>query len=189
MLKKAMIALAGVATLAIAAPAAATTYTIPTTTSSNGTVYGSYTASVGAGPFSDTFSFTLPSAAYTISSALVYASGVSVSLGSFNISNVVTLNSATLNGLAASISSSSLPAGIATLTSYTASASNVPGGSTNTLTINGSAAGANAYQILIAATPAVPEPETWAMMIAGMGVVGAMALRARRRPLDQAATA
>ena len=68
-------------------------------------------------------------------------------------------------------------------------AGNVYGGFTNTLTINGSAAGVNAYQILIAATPAVPEPETWAMMIAGMGVVGAMAMRARRRPLDQAATA
>lgn len=181
MLKNAFLALASALVLAGANPASATTITLPTTTSSSGTVYGEYTATVGTGAFSNTYTFSLPSAAYTINTALVYASGTSFSLGSFSSSNVITLTSATLNGVAASIANSTLPLGIASLTTYTASASNVAGSTTNTLTISGVAAGANAYQILIAATPAVPEPETWAMMIAGMGVVGAAALRARRR--------
>jgi hypothetical protein len=181
MLKKAIMALAGAVALAGAFPASATTITLPTTTASNGTIYSSYTANVAAGPFIDSYSFTLPSSAYTISTALVYALGTSISFNGFSTSNVIQLTSATLNGISASISNSSLPAGIATLTTYTASASNVPGGSSNTLTISGSAAGANAYQILIAATPAVPERETWAIMIAGMGVVGVAAMRARRR--------
>lgn len=189
MFKKAIMALAGAAALAGATPASAATITLPTSTTTSGTVYSTYTSAVTAGSFNDTYTFTLPSSAYTITTALVYALGSSISLGNFSSSNVITLTSATLNGVAATINSSTLNAGIASLTSYTASASNVAGTTTNTLTISGLASGTNAYQILIAATPAVPEPETWAMLIAGMGVVGAAALRARRRQQGEAAIA
>jgi len=79
MLKKAIMALAGAVALAGAFPASATTITLPTTTASNGTIYSSYTANVAAGPFIDSYSFTLPSSAYTISTALVYALGTSIS--------------------------------------------------------------------------------------------------------------
>jgi hypothetical protein len=48
--------------------------------------------------------------------------------------------------------------------------------------LNGAARQGQAYQLNLAA---VPEPETWGMLLAGLGVVGVALKRRRRNPLPQ----
>ena len=50
------------------------------------------------------------------------------------------------------------------------------------LMLNGAARQGQAYQLNLAA---VPEPETWGMLLAGLGVVGVALKRRRRNPLPQ----
>jgi hypothetical protein len=92
---------------------------------------------------------------------------------SFADATNISFTEATLNGFAMTISN-----GAPLATAYTLSQIFSPGG-VNTLVLKGVAGGSASYSGTVNFTVApVPEPTTWAMMIAGLGIAGA-ALRRR----------
>jgi hypothetical protein len=121
------------------------------------------------GSFTDTWNFTLPSGfeSATISSILT------------STSNNVNFTSVTLNGVPFTVDSTGAFESEHLLNGFT-------NGGPQTLVVsgnvNGEGVGSGAYGGTVAFSPAVPEPATWALMIAGVALAGG-ALRLARRPL------
>lgn len=119
------------------------------------------TGKAGGGTFSDEYSFDLAG-----------TSDVIGSVGSFFGS--VSFNSVLIDGKALTLTSKP--------TGYGFDFSGL-GKGTHTLTVEGTfAKGGNSYIGSVYATPAVPEPESLALALAGMGAMGVVARR--RRPRD-----
>jgi hypothetical protein len=118
------------------------------------------TSKAGGGTFSDDFSFDL--------------SGLSTVTGSVgSLFGTVSFSSALIDGNALTLSS--------TPTGYGFSLTGLAAGA-HTLTIEGAfPKGGHAYIGSLYATPAVPEPESLALALAGVGVLGTVVRRRQRR--------
>jgi hypothetical protein len=132
----------------------------------------SFASTIGQGSFSDTFTFTLPHAAYSISAFF--------NTVSLPASSGLRFTSATLNGHAFAISSQTTNLGFTTLGVTTGIVGNVFSTGVNTLTFTGTAplTGSLAGTLAVAA---VPEPSQWAFMIAGLIGIAFVYQRQRRR--------
>ena len=127
------------------------------------------TGTVAAGSFSDTYNFTFP-----LTGSVASESAVSLNVGTLlGISNIavslytagnVLVGSGTTAGSSASLFNVPLAAGAPYYFRVTGTGSGSAGG---------------IYSFLASAT-AVPEPGTYAMMFAGLGIVALMGLRRRQ---------
>lgn len=106
-----------------------------------------------------------------------YASASAVNI-SFGTVDKITFTEGSLNGVALAFATTGLAGGGVLTTAYTLSQVFSAGG-TNTLILKGTAGSTSSYSGTVNFTVSpVPEPATWAMMIAGLGIAGA-ALRRR----------
>jgi hypothetical protein len=164
--------------LMVAAPAAhAAPYSFGSLAVGESFTQGSTLYSSGT---TDTFSFTLESAGSLLSE------GATVAFSFFNLtfdgafSSVSLFNSSNANALVASGNLTNGGKG------FTLSAANLLAGNTYTLSVTGAAIGtggaAATYAVAGAVSP-VPEPESYAMMLAGLAVMGAIA---RKRSQNKA---
>ena len=132
-------------------------------------------ASTVAGNFTDSWTFNLGSAS-TVAASI---SNVAVSFGSFALGGITGF-SALLNGVTplnlSSFTSNSGP--VSASTQVLATSSNLPAG-LFTLNVSGNAESGASYggSLSAATVSAVPEPETFAMLLAGLGMMGAIARR------------
>lgn len=132
-------------------------------------------ASTVAGNFNDTWTFNLGSAS-TVAASI---SNVAISFGSFAFGGITDF-SALLNGVSllnlSSFTSQSGP--VSVTTQVLTGGSSVPAG-LFTLKVSGNAGLGASYGGSIVAAPvsAVPEPETFTMLLAGLGMMGAIARR------------
>ena len=137
---------------------------IPPTASFSNTVVGS---------FSDTWQFTLGSPSVVAASL----TNVQVTFGSLSVGGIEDF-AASLNGtpLLLSTLSSSVPP--ITVTTQVLAGSTTFAAGTYVLTVTGNVIGGAtaSYGGNIVAAP-VPEPESYAMLLAGLGVMGAIAVR------------
>lgn len=135
-----------------------------------------------SGTFTDTFSFS-----YTGDAIIDVWLNTSVSLSKLATQQIV-FTSATLNGMALSIDPSVTTGG----TRFSsASLYETPASGSFTLVVNGYAGLLGSNNQLISAsysgglnvfpTTPVPEPESYALMLAGLGVIGFVARRRRQR--------
>lgn len=127
---------------------------------------GNYTAEFGQShnaAFEDTYTFTPQLGNGLVDSVLS-------SIGFTNASNI-NFTSVTLNGVALTISNGVIDSA-ATLTQ-------IPASGLLTLIVKGTSGSAASYSGVLNVT-AVPEPETYAMMLAGLGLVGFAAARRRK---------
>lgn len=148
--------------------ASAVTYNIGTLPLAPGVYSNTAVLPFSATPFTDRYDFVFPTGGATAS-----GSAVSVNVtGLFNIGDIKV-----------SLFNSSNVLVNAGTPGVSSSLFNVPlaGGASYYYTVTGTALGAvgGAYSFIASAAP-VPEPETYALMLAGVGVIGFMA--ARRRP-------
>ncbi|MCE2915684.1 MAG: FxDxF family PEP-CTERM protein [Rubrivivax sp.] len=158
---------AAVALVAGSASSMAVTYNIGTMPLAP-LVY-SNTASVALGSFSDTYNFVFPMLGDQAS-----ASAVSIQLqGLLDIRNLTVSLFDSGNTLIAS----GTPGTSSSVNNVT-----LVGGSSYYYTVTGTATGlvGGAYAFIASASP-IPEPSTYAMMIAGIGAVGFLAMRRRQR--------
>lgn len=176
MFKKCAVA-ATIAFSMFAAQAASTTVTdlgLVTTTSTKGT-------NTTDGSFEDFFNFTvgvnagsiLVSTAATFSNYGVSLTNLALYLGTYT-------TTASLSGLTPIVSSTSpvfsdLGGGIMVDTIASKSFALSPA-ATYTLAVNGTSVGDSRYTTIVQLAP-VPEPETYAMLLAGLGVMGFVAKR------------
>lgn len=188
MFKKCAVA-ATIAFSVFAAQAASTTVTdlgLVTTTTTKGT-------NTTNGSFEDFFNFTVGANAGSIlvSTAATFANyGVSLSSLSLYLGTYTTTSS--LFGLTPIVSSatpvfSDLGGGIMVDTVATKSFSLDPA-ATYTLAVNGTSVGDSRYTTIVQLAP-VPEPETYAMLLAGLGVMGFVARRRKNTPKADTAAA
>jgi hypothetical protein len=146
--------------LSLASIGSAYADTITLTPGAGGSYTGYYGATHTAGSFTDEYVFT-PSVGTSLVDALVSSSGFST------ITNI-DFTSATLNGQALTVTNG--------VFDFAFTAAQLPLSGELTLVLNG-ISGANAsYSGVINVLP-VPEPETYALMLAGVGVIGFMARR------------
>jgi hypothetical protein len=160
---------AGVLLATAAASASAVTYTIGTMPLAPAIYSNTASLPFSNAPFTDRYDFVFPAGGVTASGSAV---SVNVS-GLLNISDIkVSLFTA---------SGTALGSGG---TGVSSQLFNVPltGGASYYYTVTGTANGAvgGAYSFIASAAP-VPEPSTYALMIAGIGAVGFMAMRRRER--------
>lgn len=128
------------------------------TLSASPALLGSVTAAAAPGSFLDSYSFVLNDVSDVTGS-------VGTFFGSYSFSKVY------LDGVDV--------APVATTTGYGFSFSSISSG-THVLKIEGTvAAGFNGYTGAVTATPAVPEPESLALLLGGVGIVGLVARRRR----------
>lgn len=132
----------------------------------------SFAKTVAAGSFLDTWTFNLTTPSIVAASA----TNIAISFGNFSFGGI-DLFAASLNGVALGLSTfASSNNGVTVTTQVLAGSTNLPAG-TFSLTVSGMAsAGGASYGGNIVATP-VPEPETLAMMLAGLGAVCFLARR------------
>jgi hypothetical protein len=146
--------------LSMASIGSAYAETITLTAGADGSYTGYFGASHTAGSFTDEYVFT-PSVGTSLVDALISSSGFS------KVTNI-DFTSATLNGKALEITNGTFD--------FAYTASQLPLSGSLSLIISG-VSGANAsYAGTVNVLP-VPEPETYALMLAGVGVVGFMARR------------
>lgn len=159
---------AAIAAFGMSATSQATTFVNINLQPSAGILTSLFGASeVDAGGFSHVFNFTLTD------EGLASGSLVTIALTAVGAAGDIDFSSAFLDGTAFSFGANGYAEmGVLTLTHLTAGA--------HTITVNGSAVGGGSYSGTLNVAP-VPEPATWAMMIAGIGIVGfAMRRRADR---------
>jgi hypothetical protein len=155
-----------------------------------GTVVGTKTfeATTATGTFNDLYTFTsgltAPAglAATSVSFDIYGATVTGATLYAGTYTNVADLASAVSISAPTQIISSN--SGSATITTLASSANLVMNG-TYTYQITGNSIGAAGYTGIIALTnlptvPAVPEPETYAMLLAGLGMMGMIARRRQK---------
>lgn len=125
-----------------------------------------------AGPFTDIWTFNLGSA------AAVAASLTNVEVSFYGSTGGIQGFSAWLNGTPLMASSSTVFVAPVSITTQVLAGSNILGPGTYQLKVSGTGiTGASAsYGGNIVAQP-VPEPESYAMLLAGLGVMGAIAMR------------
>ena len=136
----------------------------------NGTYAGAFfNNGIAAGEFSDTFTFTLP--------ADGFGSGtVTTSANFLGDVNDVDFTAVLINGMAAQL----FVAGGGVFEVAFRNLVPITAGQLNTITVTGISRGNGAYGGQASFEPAaVPEPATWALMLAGFGMVG-YAMRRRR---------
>ncbi len=162
-MNKAMMALAMTAAVVAVAPAAQAAPVITMSPAApDGSFSGAFSNSgIAAGAFSDVFNFLVPSGG-TVASTIS-------SIFTTNQLNNVSFTSVALNGTEYTIGSTGavefrfLPS-LGVLTGR------------QVLSVNGNSGGNGSYAgtlaFTAAATPAVPEPATWALMLMGFGAVG-----------------
>ena len=133
-------------------------------------------SNVVSGAFIDNYSFNLGTAS-TVATALT---NVEVVMGSFSFGKITNF-SALLNGLSifnlSSLSSSTPP--VTVTTQILSGSSALPAG-VFTLQVSGNAGSGASYGGSIVAAP-VPEPETFAMLLAGLGMMGSIAMRRNKK--------
>lgn len=137
----------------------------------NGTFAGAFfNTGIAAGAFTDTFTFTLP--------ADGFGSGtVTTSANFLGNANDLDFTSVLINGMAAEL----FVAGSGVFESAFRNLVPITAGQLNTITVTGFSRGNGAYGGQASFEPlAVPEPATWALMLAGFAMTG-YALRRRRR--------
>lgn len=132
----------------------------------------SFSRTVGAGSFLDMWSFNLGTPSIVAASA----TNVEISFGNFSFGGISDF-SAKLNGVPLLLQSfGSAANGVTVTTKVLAGSTTLPAG-TFSLIVSGTAgSGGASYGGNIVATP-VPEPETLAMMLAGLGALGFLARR------------
>jgi hypothetical protein len=141
----------------------------------NGTFSGAFgNLGIAAGPFTDIFTFTLPTSGIGSGSVTT-----SVTFQDLFGPTDTDFGSVTINGVTAPIVRT------ASGQAETATALTVPitGLALNTITVSGTSRGSGSYGGQLTFIPfaaAAPEPGTWAMMILGFGIAGA-SFRYRRR--------
>lgn len=167
-----------------------TVLTLTNTGGVHGSYYGLFHIPVAAGAYTDRFTFQLPSPLYNLGTSFLTSIGTDVSLGGTTIGSTgIGLTKFTLNfvdGATRLFPVSSNTFGAVTLTSVETLSNfsdpkDVRGGWTNYVTVSGISGGASTLDLYITAAYAVPEPETWAMMIAGFALIGGMMVLRRRR--------
>jgi hypothetical protein len=193
MIKKILFA----AGLLVAAPAMATPpipaptdLTLTNAGGVHGSYYGLFHVPVAAGAFTDTFTFQLPSPLYNLGSSFLTSVGTDVALNGTSIgSSGIGLTNFNLNFKDGS--TSLFPVGtntfgqvvltsVETLSKFSDPKA-VRGGWTNYVTVSGLSGGVNSFDLYITASYAVPEPEAWALMIAGFALIGGLLVLRRRR--------
>lgn len=160
-------------TAAVALAATALTSNVASADTLTLTPNASFSHTVAAGLFSDVWTFNLGSSS-TVATSLT---NVEINFGSF-LSNSITGFAASLNGTALSYSNGVLNLGGGTaITTQVLSGAGVYAPGAYTLTVSGTAGmfGAS-YGGNIVAVP-VPEPESYAMLLAGLGLMGTIARR------------
>lgn len=164
---KTLAAFAALAALAVGAPAAASTFLIESTPAADGSVSWAFgnTGGIPAGLFEDTFDVVLPSAGLSDGSVTATFTSKSTELKFTNVAFAGF--SFTLFDEPGSHDGALGPTSI--------------GGGHHLLDVKGISPGiAGDYAGTLSFSPAtVPEPASWALMIAGFGLAGAV-LRSRR---------
>jgi hypothetical protein len=153
-----------VALTGVAIAASATTYTIPSTLPTVPNVY-SNVANVAGPSFTDTYSFLAPSGG-----SLASASGVTLDLGSL-------LN---INSLSISLFDSSNTLVQSGTVGESSTLVDVPllSGAAYHFEVTGQVTGsAGGIYTFVATAAAVPEPETWALMLGGLAAIGFLVMR------------
>lgn len=132
----------------------------------------SFSRTVAPGGFLDNWMFNLATPSIVAASA----TNVEISFGGFSFGGISDF-AAALNGVPLQLNSlTSTNNGVSVTTQVLAGSTNLPAGNFS-LTISGTAGpGGASYGGNIVATP-VPEPETLAMMLAGLGALGFLARR------------
>lgn len=125
---------------------------------------------IGGGAFSDTLNFTVPG---------MGSVGATISSIAVSFLNNIDFTSVTLNGQEFDIGNMGMQ-------EFRSIKVPVSAGE-QTLMINGTSGGNGSYSGTLAF--AVPEPESWAMMITGFGLAGAAIRGRRRRPAAKLRTA
>lgn len=132
----------------------------------------SFSRTVAAGSFLDKWSFNLGTPSIVAASA----TNVEISFGSFSFGGISNF-AATLNGVPLLLQSFGSSAnGVTVTTQVLAGSTTLPAGTFSLMVSGTAAAGGASYGGNIVATP-VPEPETLAMMLAGLGALGFLARR------------
>lgn len=159
--------------IAIAA-AALTTVSAQAATQNAGTLGSYYTVfTVVPGSFADTVNFSIAAPSVLTGTA----ANLKLSFGSFSILDIA--------GLTVNVWNNSHPYGTYNFGSFAGGAGsytfNLPTAGDYHIDITGTATGASGgtYGVALSAAP-VPEPETYAMLLAGLGVMGAIARRRKQ---------
>lgn len=139
----------------------------------------SFSRTVSVGYFEDLYNFDLSVPSIVAASA----TNVEITFGSFSFGGISGF-AAMLNNQPLNLNSfTSSNGGVTVKTSVLAGSTTLPAG-TFLLKISGTAGpGGASYGGNIVATP-VPEPESYAMLLAGLGVMGAIAVRRNKRKQD-----
>ena len=178
MFSKAAVVLAVAAVLPWTTCAAATSLGVVTGTTP-------WTQQTAAGSFDDLFNFSVASNNGTgIAATTVSFSNYGAVVGSLTLYSGTYATTAELVGLTPiflSSSSNTMVSPTGTITTTVAGTSGVLStAETYTLRVGGTSDGTAAYVGVIALTP-VPEPETYAMLAAGLGMMGMMIRRRRNQ--------
>ncbi|MCE4557635.1 FxDxF family PEP-CTERM protein [Pelomonas cellulosilytica] len=155
--------LAAAALVAVSSLSAhATTYSLGTLTA---TTTGQTTFSFG-GVINDDYTFTLATDSWLTSSAFAAVGGSAISPAFYGVYN--------LNGTPVSPTAY-------TFTTAATSHKELLAAGTYKFSFLGVASGPTAYTVTASAVTAVPEPETYAMLAAGLGIIGFLSSRRRNR--------
>jgi hypothetical protein len=164
-------AMAPLASAATVIPVGSTNFFIfagsPTSKSISAEFYDTFTSSTS---FDDQFTFTIPQNGT--------GSG-SISTSFSNAADMLTITSLTINGVPFTVPSTG--SGQATAIGGIPIIANM----LNTIEVKGFTVGANGFDGTATFTASVPEPATWALMVAGFGVLG-FAMRRQRMSIKYA---